>query len=711
MKLQVGLMISAIFCFGQIASFNNIAIDEKQIFHEYGDSNGNLTQTNFLRAIRSYGFKAKLSKIKTESINPCSLPMILKNKDGEYFILAGVNNDQYITLVAKNNGVKTFTKDQFEEFYSGLAIFITHKGNENVEEAKFNIKWFIPALWKYKHIFKDVIIASFFIQMFGLLTPFFFQVVMDKVIMHNGITTLNTLAIVFLVVAVFEVVFGTIRTYLFSHTTSRVDVVLGSKLFSHLMKLPLNYFETRQVGQNVARVKELDSIRSFITSTALTLLIDLSFTFIFIAVLFMYSWQLTLVVLGTIPLYLLLSLFITPILKHRLNKVFSTSAKNQTFLTESITGIQTIKANAIEPQMQRKWEDNLTEYVKASFRSQNLGNVASQIAQLISKLTTIVIIFIGAHMVIAGYLTIGQLIAFNMLSARVTQPILKLVNLWQEFQQAGVSLRRLGDILNSPTESANMTSKSSLPVFRGRVTFKDVRFRYSPDTRLILDGVNLEVNAGQSIGVVGRSGSGKSTLTKLIQRLYIPEAGKVLVDGADLSTIDTVWLRQNIGVVLQESFMFNRSIRENIALTNPSASMQSVIEAATYSGAHEFILELKDGYDTTIEEGGANFSGGQKQRLSIARALINNPKILIFDEATSALDYESEKIIQHNMAKISKGRTVFIIAHRLSTVQHCDRIVYMDHGRILEDGSHKELLAKNGHYAALYNAQYRGEVL
>ncbi|WP_150466540.1 type I secretion system permease/ATPase [Francisella sp. SYW-9] len=701
-------MNTGVFSFCQIAAFNRIAIDAKQIQHEYGDTDGSISEVNLLRAIKANNFKAKAVKLKSKDINPRVLPIILQDNNGEYFILAGIQNNEYLVLQQGSKELLKLSESDLAGVYNSRAILITYKDATKDSKESFNIKWFVPALWKYKHIFKDVLIASLFIQLFGLVTPFFFQVVMDKVIMHNGLTTLNTLAIVFFVVAIFEVLFGTIRTYLFSHTTSRVDVVLGSKLFSHLMKLPLSYFETRQVGQNVARVKELDSIRSFITSTALTLVIDLSFTFIFIAVLFLYSWQLTLIVLGTIPIYFILSVFITPIFKHRLDKVFSTGAKNQSFLTESITGIQTVKASAIEPQMQRKWEDNLTEYVKASFRSQNLGNVAGNIAELVSKLTTIAIIFIGAHMVIEGKLTVGQLIAFNMLAARVTQPILKLVNLWQEFQQAGVSLKRLGDILNSPTESASKASKSALPTFEGNVSFKDVKFRYTADSKPILNGVSLDVKAGQSVGIVGRSGSGKSTLTKLIQRLYQPESGKVLVDGADLTTIDTVWLRQNIGVVLQESFMFNRSIRENIALTNPSASMESVVAAAKYAGAHEFILELKDGYDTVIEEGGSNFSGGQKQRLSIARSLMNNPKILIFDEATSALDYESEKVIQNNMAKISQGRTVFIIAHRLSTVQSCDRIVYMDQGVILEDGSHEELLAKNGHYAALYNSQHRG---
>ena len=703
-------MHSGIGAFCQIAAFNKIAVDPKQIQHEYAESDGNITETNLLRAIKSQNFKAKLVNLKSKFFNPQTFPLILKDNDGEYFILIAIKNAKFLTIQAGKNKIIALDRENFEKIYSNKAILITHKNNEQNQKNSFNIKWFIPVLWKYKHIFKDVIIASFFLQIFGIMTPFFFQVVMDKVIMHNGLTTLNTLAAVFLVVAIFEVVFGGIRTYLFSHTTSRVDVQLGSKLFRHLMQLPLSYFESRQVGQNVARVRELDNIRNFITSTALTLIIDLSFTFIYIAILFMYSWELTLIVLLTIPIYFFLSLFITPILKYRLDKVFYTGAKNQSFLTESITGIQTVKANAIEPQMQRKWEDNLTEYVKASFRSQNLGNVTGQVAELINKITTIAIIFIGAHMVIQGVLTVGQLIAFNMLASRVTQPILKLVNIWQEFQQVGVSLRRLGDILNSPTETEFKSSKSALPIFRGNVIFSNVKFRYSTESRLILDGVNLHIKAGQSVGIVGRSGSGKSTFTKLVQRLYQPEIGKVLVDGADLATVDTVWLRQNIGVVLQESFMFNRSIRENIALTNPSASMEKVVEVAKHAGAHDFIMELKEGYDTIVEEGGSNFSGGQKQRLSIARALINNPKILILDEATSALDYESEKTIQNNMAMITKGRTVFIIAHRLSTVQDCDRIIYMDQGKVVEDGSHKELLVKDGLYADLYNAQYRGEI-
>jgi len=471
------------------------------------------------------------------------------------------------------------------------------------------------------------------------------------------------------------------------------------------MGLPLAYFESRQVGQNVARVRELDTIRNFITGTALTLIIDLFFVFVFLAVMWYYSPTLTWIVLGTIPFYVLLSVFITPILRRRLDEKFKHGAANTAFLTESITGINTVKSMAVEPQMRRKLEDHLSSYVHASFRGQNLNNVANQMAGLVNKLMTLGIIWVGAHLVIDGKITVGQLVAFNMLAGRVSGPILKLVQLWQDFQQAGISVARLGDILNSPREPGFNANRSRLPSMQGAVTLNNVRFRYSLDGPVILDDINLEIKPGEVVGIVGRSGSGKSTITKLIQRLYVPEGGRVLIDGVDQSMVDTAWLRKQTGVVLQENFLFNRSIRENIALTDPSIPMDRVVQAAKMSGAHEFISELPEGYDNMVGEQGSNLSGGQRQRMAIARALINNPRILIFDEATSALDYESERLIQDNMSNICQGRTVFIIAHRLSTVRACDRIVVMDKGQIVEQGSHEDLLNMNGYYARLYSYQ------
>jgi subfamily B ATP-binding cassette protein HlyB/CyaB len=386
-------------------------------------------------------------------------------------------------------------------------------------------------------------------------------------------------------------------------------------------------------------------------------------------------------------------------LRKRLDEKFKHGAANTAFLTESITGIGTVKSMAVEPQMRRKLEDHLSSYVHSSFRSQNLNNVANQVAGLINKLMTLGIIWIGAHLVIDGSLSVGQLIAFNMLAGRVSGPILKLVQLWQDFQQAGISIKRLGDILNAPREPGFNPNRSRLPSLQGEVTLDHVRFRYRPDGPVILDDVNLQVKPGEVIGVVGRSGSGKSTITKLVQRLYTPESGRVLVDGVDLAMIDTAWLRKQIGVVLQENFLFNRSVRENIAITDPSIPMEHVVTAAKMAGAHEFIADLPEGYDTIVGEQGSSLSGGQRQRLAIARALITNPRILIFDEATSALDYESERLIQDNMATICKGRTVFIIAHRLTTVRQCNRIIVMEKGQIVEQGNHDQLLKHNGYYA------------
>jgi subfamily B ATP-binding cassette protein HlyB/CyaB len=513
------------------------------------------------------------------------------------------------------------------------------------------------------------------------------------------------LAFGFFVLALFEVMIGGLRHYLFAHTANRVDVELGARLFNHLMALPLAYFEARQVGQSVARVRELETIRNFITGTALTLVIDLFFTLVFFAVMWNYSPTLTLIVLATLPCYAALSLFITPILRHRLDLKFQHGAENQAFLVESVSGIETLKTMAVEPQMQRRWEDQLSKYVTASFRSNNLNNIANQIAGLISKLTTLLIIWWGAHLVIGGELSVGQLIAFNMIAGRVTGPILKLVQLWQDFQQAGISLKRLGDILNTPREPGYNPNRSTLPALQGAVSFEHVGFRYSSDGPKILNDVNVQVKPGDMLGIVGRSGSGKSTLAKLVQRLYVPESGRVLVDGVDLAMVDTAWLRRNVGVVLQDNFLFNRSVRENIALANPGLPMEAVVQAAKLAGAHEFILELPEGYDNLVGERGCNLSGGQRQRIAIARALISNPRILIFDEATSALDYESERIIQDNMGAIGRGRTVFVIAHRLSTVRQCDRIVVMDKGRIIESGSHDKLLALGGEYARLHGFQ------
>ena len=701
-------------CLAIVAQINQIAVDVAQILHQFGDSNNPLSEDAILRAAKSIGFRAKSTNLNSDQLEAMVLPIIALGENNKYFVIAKKTSKQsdsdepqthYLIHDPNIGQPQSLSADELNKLWSGKAILLSKRGNPFEAVKEFDISWFIPSILKYRKLFGDVLIASFFIQLFALVTPLFFQVVMDKVLVHRGLTTLDVIIFAFLVVAIFDALLGGIREYVFSHTTNRIDVELGSKLFNHLLGLPLKYFSVRQVGQTVARVRELDTIRNFITGSALTLCIDLSFTIVFFVVMWYYSPTLTLIVLGTIPFYILLSLIVTPILRARLDEKFKHGAANQAFLVESVNGIETVKASAVEPQMQRKWEDQLAKYVNASFRVQHLGNISNQIAGFISKITTMLILWLGAYAVMNGDLSVGQLIAFNMIAGRVSGPILKLVQLWQDFQQAGISVKRLGDILNSPREPGFNPNRSVLPKLEGIVEFDHVRFRYRVDGPLILDSVSLKTCPGEVIGIVGRSGSGKSTLTKLIQRLYVPEAGRVLIDGSDLAVMDTTFLRQNIGVVLQENFLFNRSVRDNIALANPGLPMSQVVQASKLAGAHDFILEMSEGYDSMVGEHGANLSGGQKQRIAIARALITNPKILIFDEATSALDYESERIIQENMVDICKGRTVFIIAHRLTTVRHCDRIIVMERGRIIESGNHDALLNKNGEYAKLHSYQ------
>ena len=692
-------------CLVRIARFHQIAADPQQIAHEHGAPSEHFDADSLVRAGRRLGFKAQSVSSQWDRLKITPLPAIAQHTDGHFVILAGFQDDRVLIQDPLEPRPLTLPRAIFEEAWSGRLILITRRASLKDLGGKFGFGWFVPAIVKYRKLFAEVLAASFFLQLFALVTPLFFQVIIDKVLVHRGLTTLDVLAIGLLAISFFEVVLGGLRTYVFSHTTNRVDVLLGAKLFGHLLRLPLSYFEARRVGDSVARVRELENIRNFLTGSALTLLIDLFFTLVFFAVLYHYSPILTAVVAGAVPFYVLLSALVTPILRRRLEEKFNRGAENQAFLVESVNGIQTLKSMAVEPQMQRRWEEQLAGYVGASFKAANLGNIAGQTAGFINKVTVVLILWIGATLVMKGDLSVGQLIAFNMIAGRISGPILRLVQLWQDFQQAGISVRRLGDILNTPTEPGYNPGRATLPELKGAVRFDHVSFRYAPERPQVLNDITLEIRPGEVIGIVGRSGSGKSTLTKLIQRLYVPAAGRVLIDGVDLALVEPAWLRRQIGVVLQENFLFNRSVRENIALANPGLPMEPVIAAAKLAGAHEFILELPEGYDTLVGEHGANLSGGQRQRIAIARALVTNPGILILDEATSALDYESERIIQQNMRAICQGRTVFIIAHRLSAVRQADRILVVDDGRIVEQGSHDALLQQRGIYARLHALQ------
>lgn len=698
-------MDTGLICLLILARFYDLPADGLQLRHQFAQAGQPFTDTDLLRAAKHLGLKAGILKTRWSQLPGTPFPAIAKRRDGRYVVLAKIESDKALIQDPMEGRPLVLSREQFESAWTGELLLFTKRANLRLQDVKFDFAWFIPAIVKYRKFLGEVLVASFFLQLFGLLTPLFTQVVIDKVLVHKGFTTLHVLAIGMIALALFDAVLGGLRTYLFSHTTNRIDVGLGAQLFRHVLALPLAYFEARRVGDTVARVRELEHIRQFLTSQSVTVVLDLFFTVVFLVVMWFYSPILTIVVMTSLPLYALLSVAITPAIRARLHEKFNRGAENQSFLVEAISGIQTVKAMAVEPPLLRKWEDQLAGYVRASFRATSLMTIAGQIAGCAQKITTVAVLWVGAYRVIEGDLSIGQLIAFNMLSAQVTGPLLRLVNLWQEFQQVGISVQRLGDVLNTQPEPSYNPNRTTLPQVAGHVVFDVVTFRYRPDGAEVLRNVSFAVSPGQVIGIVGRSGSGKSTIAKLIQRLYVPERGRILVDGVDLAQVDPAWLRRQVGVVLQENFLFNRSVRDNIALTDPGLAMEQVIQAAKLAGAHEFILELPDGYDTMVGEHGCSLSGGQRQRIAIARALVANPRILIFDEATSALDYESEAVIQRNMSQICKARTVFIIAHRLSTVRPAHWIYVVDKGEIVEQGSHEELLRLKGFYARLYQHQ------
>jgi subfamily B ATP-binding cassette protein HlyB/CyaB len=683
--------------------FHGIGADPSQIRHQSGTVA--IGTAEMVRCAREFGLKARELKTNWTRLATTPLPAIAVLKDGDFLLLGKVGGDKIVVQSTKTPRPELMTRDDLEAVWDGRIVLMTRRAKLVELSRHFDITWFLGAIHKYRQQLAEVLVASFFLQLFGLASPLFFQVVIDKVLVHRSIGTLDVLVIGLLGMALFETILGILRTYLFSHATNRIDVELGARLFQHLLALPTAYFQARRVGDSVARVRELENIRNFLTSSALTLVIDLFFTFVFLVVMFLYSPLLTGIVFAGFPLYVGISAGATPRFRQLLDEKFKRGAENQAFLVESVGGVETLKAMAVEPQMQRRWEEQLAGYVAASFRVLRLGNTASNSVQFVNKVVMAGILYFGARLVISGDLTVGELVAFNMLAGRVSQPVLRLAQMWQDFHQARLSVARLGDILNTAPEPKFNPARAALPNIRGDVTFDHVVFRYRIDGPEVLHDVSFSVSAGQIIGIVGPSGSGKSTVTKLIQRLYVPERGRVLVDGVDLAMVDTSWLRRQIGAVLQENVLFNQSIRDNIALPDPAMPIERVVDAAKLAGAHDFILELPEGYDTIVGERGASLSGGQRQRIAIARALVTNPRILIFDEATSALDYESERIIQDNMQRIAQGRTVFVIAHRLSTVRRSNRIITIDRGRLAEDGTHEELINKGGRYATLHRVQ------
>lgn len=611
---------------------------------------------------------------------------------GNYLIIANPQNPDYIC--------EQLPQSIVENFWDGTLWQVELIS----QQEKFNLGWFTPAVWKYRGLLSEVLLASFTLQLLGLASPLITQVIIDKVMVQESLATLDVMAIALLLVATFECILGILRLFIFTHTARRLDLSLSAQLFRHLMRLPLAYFESRRVGDTVARVQELEQIRQFLTGTALTVILDSIFAIVYLGLMFYYNIPLTFVALAVLPLFATLTIIATPILRNWLNETFNRSADSQSFLVETITGIHSVKAHAAEPIARERWEGLFARFIRTSFKASTTSNISSNIGDFLTKFSTLIILWFGAKLVIDHQLTIGQLIAFQMLSGRVTSPLLRLVQLWQNLQQVLLSVDRIGDILNAAPETEAGTGLV-LPPLKGEINFEQVFFRYSANTEPVLKGISFHVKPGQFIGIVGRSGSGKSTLSKLLQRLYQIESGRILIDGFDIKSADLASLRQQIGVVLQEDFLFNGSILENITLGNADISAEKVIEAARLAVAHDFISQLPYGYENNVGERGTALSGGQRQRIALARLFLSSAPLLILDEATSALDSETEQQVLKNLKNVSSHRTVFLIAHRFAPLKRADLILVMEKGIIAEQGTHLELLKQKGLYWSLYQKQ------
>jgi len=629
---------------------------------------------------------------------------LMKWKDN--FAIVKESNSEYLELVSPRDGIFKIASDKFQETFEKNQIeLLMLEKFEQSRDTNFGFKWLLPAINKYRNVLIQVLIASFVVQLFGLANPLMIQVIIDKVISQRSLDTLQILGFALVVVTFLGGILSSLRTFLFTETTNRIDTRLGAEVIDHLLRLPLWYFDKRPVGELGSRVAELEKIRNFLTGQALSTILDAAFSLIYIVVMVLYSWLLTLVALAVVPIQIIIVLLGAPLIKRQVREIAQENAKTQSHLVEVLTGIQTVKAQNVESVSRWKWQDLYSQYISKSFQKTLTGTALQETSQILQQLSQLIVLWVGATLVLNGQLSLGQLIAFRIISGYVTQPILRLSSIWQNIQELKVSFERLADIIDTPEETTEIDkAKIPLPTINGSVIFDGITFNFQGGPNR-LTNINLDIQPGQFVGVVGQSGSGKSTLMKLLPRLYKPKHGRILIDGYDIDKVELYSLRRQIGIVPQDPLLFSGTVSENIALTNPDATSNEIVKAAQAANAHDFIMDLANGYSTKIGERGAGLSGGQKQRIAIARTLLNEPKLLIMDEATSALDYDSERRVCDGLIKSCKGSTVFFITHRLSTVRNSDLIIMLDQGSIVEKGTHDELMEIKGRYFALYCQQ------
>ena len=648
--------------------------------------------------------KAQLVMVPAESISRLPAPAILRWQ-GSFAVLYQTS-ERGVVLGIPESGLKQFKLQEFAQVWGTEGEVLLLEKTVDTPRQSFGLSWFLPVISRYRRVLMEVLIASFFVQLFGLANPLITQLIIDKVIIQNSPVTLNVLGSLLIVTAIVEAILGALRTNLFVDTTNRIDMRLGAEVIDHLLRLPLRYFEKRPVGELSTRVNELENIRQFLTGTALTVVLDAVFSVIYIGVMLWYSPLLTVVALATVPLFALITLLFAPIMRQQTRTKAERNAHAQSYFVELISGIQTVKAQSIELPSRWNWQNRYARYVAAGFKSVQTSTLAGSISKFLNQLSTLLLLWVGAYLVLKNQITLGQLIAFRIIAGYTTSPLLRLIQLWQNFQETALSLERLSDILDTPQE-ADETDRTNIPMpdIQGTIKYDRVTFRFSQSPNPQLDQVSVEIPVGAFVGIVGQSGAGKSTLTKLLPRLYDPEAGRILIDGYDIHKVELYSLRRQIGMVLQDTLLFDTTVQENIALTNPDASIEEIIQAARIAHAHDFIMSLPQGYNTRVGERGAALSGGQRQRLAIARSVLQKPRLLILDEATSALDYNTERQVCLNLQSAFAGKTALFITHRLATICNADLILMMDRGQVAEQGTHSELIAKRGLYYCLYQQQ------
>jgi len=701
-----GPLDAALACFQMLSQHLSVPFRRdvvRRVLNNQMQRTGNISLQTCGGIAELLGLSAQLINVPANAMGRLQTPALVRWQDS-FAILYEMSEKEWV-LAVPETGIQRLKPASFIENWGEEQVLLLQP-TKHTPQQRFNLSWFLPSLLRYRKVLIEVFVASFFVQLFALANPLMVQVIIDKVLVQNSTDTLNVLGIFLLLMAVFEAVLTSLRTHLFVDTTNRIDLSLGSEVIEHLFRLPLRYFERRPVGELATRVNELENIRSFLTGTALTVVLDAIFSVIYIVVMVIYSWLLTLVALATVPLFIILTVIFSPVVRRQARTKAERNAETQSYLVEVVSGIQTVKAQNIELQSRWAWQERYARYISAGFATVSTSTTAGSISNFLNKLSGLLLLWVGAYLVLQGKLTLGQLIAFRIIAGYTTSPLLRLVQLWQNFQETALSLERLSDILNNPQEVDEADRHNiPMPVITGAVKCEDVSFRFTNNGPLQLNHVNVEFPAGTFVGVVGQSGSGKSTLMKLFQRLYDLDSGRILIDGYDISKVELYSLRRQIGMVLQDSLLFDGTVQENIALTNPDAPAEEIIAAAQVAFAHDFIMTLPNGYNTRVGERGSALSGGQRQRIAIARTVLQNPRMLILDEATSALDYHAERQVCTNLASTFQKSTIFFVTHRLSTVKNADVILFMDQGVVVEQGKHNNLMAQRGRYYCLYQQQ------